>query len=344
MDIAVEVLRIRGIHEGAAQRIVRGLLAADPTFVEDHGVWRVAETSRVGVNQLAEPPPEWDALPPPAPEEHEDARVRELAAPRRKRVSRIGSERARERDREAAATGESALDAATRVAARDAANAHLDRILPQRERLRLPSAPGVYLFRARNGRPLYVGKAKDLRRRVLSHFHGAAAAREAELHDATTRITLEVLGSEAEALLREFDLIARHAPRFNTQRNAYRGQEAKRADAIVVLPTLAPSRARVFVIRADGAFLSKDVARRRGRAALRPLVAFLRNAASRARPRGTIAAAPALLGILTAWHRANRDHVTLIDPRRFTRDEDLLRVLEEHLTDATLFHERSVRV
>ncbi len=334
MEIASEVLRIRGVNAGAGERIVRGLLASDHTFVEEHGVWRLANASRDRVDHVAEPLPEWDALPPLPPEEREDTRAHTSASPRRKRASRV------ECKNEIAAT----LDAATRAAARDAAGAHLDRLLSERERIRLPRAPGVYLFRARNGRPLYVGKAKDLRRRILSHFHGAAAAREAALHEAAARITLEVLGSEAEALLREFDLIARHAPRFNTQRNAYRGQDAKRVDAIMILPTPAPSLARVFVIRADGAFLSKDVARRRGHAALRPLVAFLHGTASRVRPRGTIAGAPALLGILTAWHRANRDHVTLVDPRRFTRDEDLLRVLEEHLADATLFHERSVRV
>ena len=36
----------------------------------------------------------------------------------------------------------------------------------------LPHAPGVYLFRARDGHVLYVGKSKDLRARVKSYFYG----------------------------------------------------------------------------------------------------------------------------------------------------------------------------
>ena len=36
----------------------------------------------------------------------------------------------------------------------------------------LPHAPGVYLFRGRDGRVLYVGKSKDLRARVKSYFYG----------------------------------------------------------------------------------------------------------------------------------------------------------------------------
>jgi len=343
-EIAAEVLRIRGVGDAAAERVVRGLLGEDGAFVEDRGTWRIASESSAGASHVAEPPPEWDALPPPSPDELEDPRVRVAASPRRDRTARTARTARPARPARTARTPAPAIDAEARAAIRDAASARLERLLPERQRMRIPRAPGVYLFRAQNGRPLYIGKAKDLRQRILSHFHGAAAAREAGLHDAAARITVEVLGSEAEALLREFDLITRHAPRFNTQRNAHRGQSGKRADSIVLLPTPAPSRARVFVIRADGAFLSKEVARRRGSAALRPLVAFLRSPGARKTRNGSAASMPALAGILTAWHRANKDRVTVVDPRRFTRDEDLIRVLAEHLADPALFHERSVRV
>lgn len=339
-EIAADVLRTGGASDALAERIVRGLLGPDPAFVEERGIWRLVAGPETAVDSVAEPPPEWDALPPPSPDELTDPRVRETSAPRRARAGRAAPAGAASLATGATAAG---ADAVERAARRAAARAHLDRLLPERERMRMPRAPGVYLFRARNGRPLYVGKANDIRQRVLSHFQGAAAAREADLHAATARITIEVLGSEAEALLREFDLIARHAPRFNTQRNAHRGQAARRSDAIVLLPTPAPSRARVFVIRADGAFLSKEVPRRRGRAAIRPLVAFLRGAAARTAPHDSAVVARSLAGILAAWHRANKDRVTVVDPRHFARDEDLLRVLEDHLADAALFHERSVR-
>ena len=38
------------------------------------------------------------------------------------------------------------------------------------QRKSLPDQPGVYIFRSARGRPLYVGKAKSIRKRVNSHF------------------------------------------------------------------------------------------------------------------------------------------------------------------------------
>ena len=39
----------------------------------------------------------------------------------------------------------------------------------------LPARPGVYIFRSRTGRALYIGRAGDLRRRVRSYWTGADA-------------------------------------------------------------------------------------------------------------------------------------------------------------------------
>ena len=50
----------------------------------------------------------------------------------------------------------------------------------------LPDAPGVYLFKNKSGREIYVGKAQDLRQRVRQYFD----ARQAGL-DAKTRVLVE---------------------------------------------------------------------------------------------------------------------------------------------------------
>ena len=50
------------------------------------------------------------------------------------------------------------------------AEAEFDKVRDQRRAL--PDAPGVYLFRDADGRVLYVGKAKSIRKRVGSHFSG----------------------------------------------------------------------------------------------------------------------------------------------------------------------------
>ncbi len=81
----------------------------------------------------------------------------------------------------------------------------------------LPFQPGVYQFKDKQGRYLYVGKAKKLRNRVRSYFQ------ESKNHDGRIRVMvgkivdLEVIvtDSEAEALILENHLIKRHQPRYN---------------------------------------------------------------------------------------------------------------------------------
>jgi len=83
----------------------------------------------------------------------------------------------------------------------------------------LPRVPGVYVFRDADDAVLYVGKAKSLRSRVRSYF-GSAAARSLKLRELARRcrrIETFVVGSEAEALLLEANLIKEFRPRFNIQ-------------------------------------------------------------------------------------------------------------------------------
>jgi excinuclease ABC subunit C len=81
----------------------------------------------------------------------------------------------------------------------------------------LPSSPGVYLFKDSKGKILYVGKGKNLRKRVLSYF------REKDHSSAKTRVLIKkvsdvdfiITGSEKEALILESNLIKHHQPRYN---------------------------------------------------------------------------------------------------------------------------------
>ncbi len=81
----------------------------------------------------------------------------------------------------------------------------------------LSTKPGVYLFRDDRGQVLYVGKAKSLRPRVRSYFQRGAelSAKNRELLRHVDSVETMVVGSEAEALILEANLIKEHRPRFN---------------------------------------------------------------------------------------------------------------------------------
>jgi DNA polymerase-3 subunit epsilon len=80
----------------------------------------------------------------------------------------------------------------------------------------LPDGPGVYLFYGENALPLYVGKSKELKKRILSHFAADhAAAKEMSLAQQVRRIECIETGGEIGALLKEAALIKSLQPIHN---------------------------------------------------------------------------------------------------------------------------------
>ena len=68
----------------------------------------------------------------------------------------------------------------------------------------------------RHGKVIYVGKARDLRRRVGSYFQGRAQdAKTIALLKSVANIEVTVTRNEVEALMLEYNMIKRHRPRFN---------------------------------------------------------------------------------------------------------------------------------
>jgi len=79
-----------------------------------------------------------------------------------------------------------------------------------------PSAPGVYRMLAANGDVLYVGKAKNIRKRILSYARPTGhVTRIARMIAVTASIEFVSTETETEALLLEANLIKRLRPRFN---------------------------------------------------------------------------------------------------------------------------------
>jgi excinuclease ABC subunit C len=79
-----------------------------------------------------------------------------------------------------------------------------------------PVAPGVYRMIGAGGEVLYVGKAKSIKKRILSYARGAGLeTRIARMVAATTSIEFVTTATETEALLLEANMIKRLRPRFN---------------------------------------------------------------------------------------------------------------------------------
>ncbi len=83
------------------------------------------------------------------------------------------------------------------------------------QRKRLPDQPGVYMFSDGDGRVVYVGKSRSIRKRVASHFSSRSTL--GSLADRIESIDFLVTGTEAEALIAEQQFIKRHRPILNVK-------------------------------------------------------------------------------------------------------------------------------
>ncbi len=80
---------------------------------------------------------------------------------------------------------------------------------------KLPLLPGVYIMHDARGEVIYVGKAKKLKNRVSSYFHGEHLPKVAAMVEKVADFDVVVVGSEFEALVLENSLIKRHMPHYN---------------------------------------------------------------------------------------------------------------------------------
>lgn len=79
----------------------------------------------------------------------------------------------------------------------------------------LPDSPGCYIHKDKNGKIIYVGKAKNLKNRVRSYFHGSHNTKTELLVSEIEDFEYIVTGSNTEALLLEINLIQENMPKYN---------------------------------------------------------------------------------------------------------------------------------
>jgi hypothetical protein len=116
-----------------------------------------------------------------------------------------------------------------------------------------PLTPGVYGFRSRSGTYLYIGKARNLRRRLGSYFRNTEESprKLQQLRSEAYDFIIHPCGSELESLILEHRLIAKHRPSLNTQTviTERKGTFETIQDCIVLLPHQDPERLMTFWFR-----------------------------------------------------------------------------------------------
>ena len=95
----------------------------------------------------------------------------------------------------------------------------------------LPLLPGVYIMLDEQSEVIYVGKAKKLKNRVSSYFHGEHLPKVAAMVEKVRDFNVIVAASEFEALVLENSLIKRHKPRYNILLKDDKGYPFVRLDA-----------------------------------------------------------------------------------------------------------------
>ncbi len=81
--------------------------------------------------------------------------------------------------------------------------------------LGLPQKPGVYIMLDKSGKVIYIGKAKILKNRVSSYFHGDHDLKTETMVSKINEFDVIIANTELEALVLENSLIKHHAPQYN---------------------------------------------------------------------------------------------------------------------------------
>ena len=106
---------------------------------------------------------------------------------------------------------------------------------------KLPMKTGVYLFLDKSGKPLYVGRATFLKRRVLSYFQRLRDTRLAEMLNLAVKIKHYKTDNLLEAIILEANLIKKYWPKYNVK------EKDDRSFIYIVIPKT--DYPRPFIVR-----------------------------------------------------------------------------------------------
>jgi len=203
----------------------------------------------------------------------------------------------------------------------------------------IPATPGTYRFFDAEGGLLYVGKSRNLRRRLAGWFRDGVprTARVQGIVDAVHRFEVAPAGSELEALLREAAQIRRLDPARNVQRQVHPGSRRERrlTSMLLIEPAEAPWVLRAWLIH-DGALVDTVPLGPRG-GGLARIARVLDRAFFDPRPGPVAARARAVdVEIVTRWLAEHRDRVVAFDPTHLRSTDEVVARLRWFLERGSL--------
>ncbi len=198
----------------------------------------------------------------------------------------------------------------------------------------LPELPGVYIMVDRNGMPVYVGKAKNLRARVWSYFRRRVQRdnKTERILESVHNLSVQVVGSELEALLLELQYIRELAPPINTQYSVHERHPSRQrpSDTVLILPSSAAGCAELFMV-SHGEYLTQLRVNRDtpddAEDAVREIYF------SPEPPLDETDRRPEALEVLWSWLEQKRDDVSRIDIETVADAEAACRLLKAYLRD-----------
>ncbi len=198
----------------------------------------------------------------------------------------------------------------------------------------LPKSPGLYLMKNRSGAIIYVGKSRNLRRRVSSYFTPRALSdpKTVRIHRHLHSIDVFTTENEIEALLMEMRMIQDFAPPINLQTEIHesRAEYTGRDNLLFFVAEEEKNRVQIYFLR-DGVFAGR-LAAPLGRAPSKRLLARVKSLffrqGGKARKGGT-----GEKELVSRWFTANRRRLNYLDVDQAGSFESVLERLSHYLCD-----------
>jgi len=199
----------------------------------------------------------------------------------------------------------------------------------------MPESPGVYLMKSRGGDVIYVGKSRNLKRRVRSYFtrRFLADAKIKRIHEHLHTIDFFPTSSEVEALLMETRLIQEYRPTINLQAEIHERPDTygKGLNLLVLVPNADSTKAQVYFLR-TGVFAGRQSVPL-GRPPSKRLCARVHALYFTAGARFRRHRSPWEAEIVARWFSANRRRINFIDIDDAGTFENAIQRVDDYLSD-----------